>query len=569
MTQTIIDLDADSRFVEQAEYIPKEVFFELSSDHPREKLILPKLMRTGAKLLTGPRGCGKTTLMRKAFNLMLVSGNSALPIYVNFKASLRLEPIYKSSANGAYWFSTWMYLKILEGLKDTLRELDVSPSANEAFDEVTLSKIIAALEVGELEKAKSIGMDIDVYGVIESIDKAMSICGRSRCVLLLDDAAHAFSPEQQRDFFDFFRKIKSRTISPKAAIYPGVTNFAPTFNVGHDADPVDAWVDPEDGEYLDFMSSLIERRVPPEVFAELNRDRELLTVLCYSAFGIPRILLSTVRNLYSEVNEDGTKRYEVRFKRTVVLRLIKDSFNITRSVYDSLKDKYPSFINYISEGNLVFTKVLELIKTYNKDTALNKKSIIIAIRKELSADLKRIFGFFEYSGLASYKGELNKGEKGVFEQYVINISALINHNAITVARSTNVKDLAESLKSRNAHNYTRTQTDKLIPPERGDIDLSMPPCANCGTERLSVNSRFCHECGAELKASSIYEKLIMQDISVLPLTAKRIKRIKEESRIRRIKDILHDIGHEELKSVPQVGVYWAQRIYYVAEEYIS
>lgn len=201
----------------------------------------------------------------------------------------------------------------------------------------------------------------------------------------------------------------------KVVIYFGVINFVFIFNVGYDVDFVDVWVDFEDGEYLDFMSFLIERWVLLEVFVELNRDKELLMVFCYLVFGILRILLSIVRNLYFEVNEDGMKSYEVWFKRIVVLWLIKDSFNIIRSVYDFLKDKYLSFINYIFEGNFVFIKVFEFIKMYNKDIVFNKKSIIIVIRKEFLVDLKRIFGFFEYLGLVSYKGELNKGEKGVFE----------------------------------------------------------------------------------------------------------------------------------------------------------
>lgn len=149
-------------------------------------------MWIGVKFLIGLCGCGKIMLMWKVFNFMLVSGNSVFLIYVNFKVFLRLELIYKSSVNGVYWFLMWMYLKILEGLKDILCELDVSFFVNEVFDEVMLLKIIVVLEVGELEKVKSIGMDIDVYGVIESIDKVMSICGRSRCVLLLDDVVYVF-----------------------------------------------------------------------------------------------------------------------------------------------------------------------------------------------------------------------------------------------------------------------------------------------------------------------------------------------------------------------------------------
>src|SRR5436190_17566170 len=81
-------------FVEQAEYLERERFEEWTTEHPDEEVILRKLTQGGAKLLTGPRGCGKTTLLLKAYSRMLRPGYAALPVYVNFKASLKLEPLY-------------------------------------------------------------------------------------------------------------------------------------------------------------------------------------------------------------------------------------------------------------------------------------------------------------------------------------------------------------------------------------------------------------------------------------------------------------------------------------------
>ena len=69
-------MDNDSLFVEQAEYIAPSDFIEWSSDHPNEDVILKKLTQAGAKLLTGPRGCGKTTLMLKAYNSLNKMGSS-------------------------------------------------------------------------------------------------------------------------------------------------------------------------------------------------------------------------------------------------------------------------------------------------------------------------------------------------------------------------------------------------------------------------------------------------------------------------------------------------------------
>ncbi|PTX72449.1 hypothetical protein [Sulfitobacter mediterraneus] len=61
------ELPFEENFIEQAEYIGRDRFLLLAAEHPREASIVKKLVGGGAKLLIGPRGCGKSTLMRKAY----------------------------------------------------------------------------------------------------------------------------------------------------------------------------------------------------------------------------------------------------------------------------------------------------------------------------------------------------------------------------------------------------------------------------------------------------------------------------------------------------------------------
>lgn len=563
-------MDYDSVFIEQAEYISPSDFIEWSSDHPNEEVILKKLTQAGAKLLTGPRGCGKTTLMLKAYNKLCVKGSrGALPIYVNFKSSLKLEPIYRSKANGGFWFSQWMYLKIYEGLYKSLKFFKIDQENGFHVSLKDVEGIISLLELGEISKVEDKNFELSPYDLEGDISKSVSLTGKSRCVLLLDDAAHAFSPEQQRDFFEFFRKIKSRSISPKAAIYPGVTNFPPTFNIGHDAEEVNAWVNPEDDNYFWFMSTMLSRRLPDEVYDSISNEDSLLKIMCYASFGIPRILLNMVRNVYVDEGEDGSPDYRVKFNKKNVLKQVKLSNKSATDVYSSLEHKLPTYKSYIEEGGRVLIRIINLLKAYNKGKELDRKSITIAIKKELSPDLKKILGFFQYAGLVSHKGQVSRGEKGVFDMYLINLAALIDNNAIVAAKAVKTDDLAIALERRNAHEFTRTKTNALLPNSAGGLKLSMPPCQVCGEERTSEEARYCSGCGSPLKASSIYEKLVGKEIDVLPLTEARINTIKTSSSIKHVRDILHDIGHKELRSVPQVGTYWSSRIYNLAEEYIS
>lgn len=99
------DVEFQQRFIEQAEYLDPENFLELNAEHPDQEVILGKLKAGGAKLLVGPRGCGKTTLMLRAYRELLSSESSSLPIYVNFKLSLKLEPMYINSPNASFGFA--------------------------------------------------------------------------------------------------------------------------------------------------------------------------------------------------------------------------------------------------------------------------------------------------------------------------------------------------------------------------------------------------------------------------------------------------------------------------------
>ena len=256
----------DQVFVEQAEYLADESFIQWTAEHPDESKILRKLTQGGAKLISGPRGCGKTTLMLKAFHVMLQNKTAAFPVYVNYKRALTIEPIYKQGTDGTYWFNQWVILKLYLGIYETLARL-------ESKIELSISRDEAQRAAALLEMSNAGGVTLQSLTVdkLESdIDRISEKLGRTRSVLLLDDAAHAFSTDQQRDFFDFFRQIKSQSISPKAAVYPGVTNYSSSFHVGHDAEQIDVWIKPDREGYLDFMRQMIHSRLPEKIVHQIE-----------------------------------------------------------------------------------------------------------------------------------------------------------------------------------------------------------------------------------------------------------------------------------------------------------
>lgn len=560
-----------SIFVEQAEYIPTAAFQKWNTEHPEEESIIKKLSQWGAKLIIGPRGCGKTTLLLKAYDRLSKSnGKAALPVYVNFKSSLKVEPLYKTTYNAVFWFNQWILLKVYQGLFNTLKDMNIALVEGLKLKKKYVDQTITKIEFGQVHLIKE-DNTISIEILEDDIRKILDVSNKSHCVLLLDDAAHAFSSEQQRDFFDFFRQVKSKVISPKAAVYPGVTIYSSTFHIGHDAEEINVWIRPDSPNYLEFMTGLLERRLPSEVFKQLVEKRELLEVVCYSAFGLPRTLLNMVRNFYKEnSDEEENKSFDITFDKSVATKAISESLKQTLNIYASLKAQLPTYEKFINTGSEIFTKMIDLVKEWNKGKDVSNQSVTIAISRPIPAELLKVLGFFQYAGLLLPKGDVSKGEKGVFELYSIHYSALVERNVFMSQTSISISNLLVALSKRNAHSYTRTSTSALIGTENiaHSFPLSLPPCQSCKEPRTSEHSKFCPNCGAQLKTVSIFESLVSNNLTVLPLTPSRIQTIIKHSNIRTIKDILMDTENRELRKVPQIGPVWAQRMYSYAEEYL-
>ncbi len=152
-------------------------------------------------MLTGPRGCGKTTLLLKAHDYMRRK-KGEFSIYVNFKTSLKIEPLYRKNTNGSYWFNQWLLLKTYKGIFESIRDYGIKEPVELVFCEKDIDHYISKIELGIIEDINT-SDDLLTISILESeIKKVLEIVNAVSCVLLFDDAAHAFSKEQQYDFFE-------------------------------------------------------------------------------------------------------------------------------------------------------------------------------------------------------------------------------------------------------------------------------------------------------------------------------------------------------------------------------
>jgi hypothetical protein len=563
------ELPLDENFVEQAEYIPEPKFLEISAVHPDEESIVRRLSVGGAKLLVGPRGCGKTTLMLKAYYGLLRSPDaSTLPVYVNFKLSLKLEPLYANTPNAAFWFRMWLNLKIYEGVLSSLelagryRVPDTIPT----WPRVTA--MLADIEAGKID----LGSESDYYTtdrLVSNISDVLSENGLVRCVLLLDDAAHAFSPRQQEDFFEFFREVKSKEISPKAAIYPGITAHSPTFHVGHDAEQIDVWIRPDRSAYVEFMRTMAVKRFGGELPKALSATPEALEFLSFAAFGIPRSFLNMLRTIYHD--EAALFSSGATIDRRKLLDIAKQGRELSHNVYDSLLYKLPAYKVFVETGREIYYRIVATIKEFNKDKPDDNQALEVGIKKPIQPEIDKVIGFLQYAGLLMPVGQNSRGIKGVFELYMVHFGDLITENAIIGRRAKSVSAFVTAFKAQTHQAWPRIAPESLARPGRFPalFRLTLPHCQNCGAERASEQAKFCQNCGTQLKTSSLYDDLVNQDISVLPLSPRMVTRIKKNSNIRKIKDILIDTARVNLRSIKFIGPVRATHIANCAEEHVA
>lgn len=228
----------------RTEDIPTEDIMDYFVETYQDREVIQMVKATSPVVLIGSRGVGKSFLLRVSEVEMKneFENKKVLPVYLSFtKSSL----IHSSDPEQ---FMHWMLAKICSRILRVLRKYGylVNPPSNiniltgGSDSNTEKNKIELLLESYE-DSWKNTNEDISPQ-VLPSLDDFLyaieEICeetGIKRINLLIDEAAHIFRPEQQRQFFTLFRDIRTPYISCNAAVYPGVTSFGDSFQSSHDA----------------------------------------------------------------------------------------------------------------------------------------------------------------------------------------------------------------------------------------------------------------------------------------------------------------------------------------------
>lgn len=513
-----IDDDWESTLQQRADYIPlKDLPNETAAGGSIFASVIKELTNRSLRTIVGPRGCGKTHMMRYAWLACKNTSSKPFAVFSSFQRYFRLEPLLSTNAGASQLFHSWVLTRILLSAKESCDEWS-SPSIDAAsillrhdYPVEKLSSLAA-----KLERNQSIDTEYSTFSDSLSIDKTKNILDEIRVVsrrkflvLLLDDAAMTLTPDYLIEFLDIMRSLKSTSIAPKASVYPGTTEVSPRFHQGQDSVAIPAWISVETAEYDQIMQEIANIRV--KELGAIPEDTQ--AIFRFAAFGIPRAYLSMLEEFQRggfTTTQQGTNR------------ILADHMTARIGEFRTLGTKIPKFEILVGVGETVLLGIARELKTYNGSMMFRQeKGLVYGIaRDKLSALLERMFKLLAEVGLVFDDGEVKHGTPArIYRKFISHTALLVTSGVFNDGSKGggSIKQILQVIKYRSTKHPLRKSLDAIVNKSVLDsLDLALPKCAACGTRRLTDNQRFCHNCANQLVDASIFNACLGMKIADVP-----------------------------------------------------
>ena len=373
----------------RTESLKDDEILKFAIKNSNDEKIISALKSSEPCLLEGSRGTGKSFIMKMAQLDLEESEEKTLSIFISFNISSLIN------TNDSLQFYHWMLAKTLRALINKLRKnglivSDYTKSLLSNDSEIETEKIEMTLKdiVIRFEQSYKSNDDIDISTLpdIEDVKEAISeICQENsleRIYFFFDEAAHVFRPEQQRQFFNLFKDLRSAYITCNAAIYPGVTHFGESFEPVHDCSYQILERNITDGDYLTYFKDMVLKQADSDVSKAINNQIDVFNTLALSCGGNPRILLKTIQDL-SKFNTQEVNKEIKEFYRSKIW-----------TEHTELGDKYKGHKQLIDWGrDFLENIVIETIKENEKS------SIYFWINKDVPEAVKESLRLLTYTGI--------------------------------------------------------------------------------------------------------------------------------------------------------------------------
>ncbi len=508
-----------------------------------ERRIVDALKGSGANLLEGSRGVGKSMLLRMAEIELDADFKTAkkLGVYVNFKTSTLLEGV-KADERDA--FQIWLNLKILEALHEKMLAQNLIAKSGESDpyervfgvasvgktktlleEKIHLLQKLAFKKADQTDIVEKLGKDFltkaqDITFLTNIIKEACELFSLSKIIFLFDEAAHTFIPSQQTIFFEIFKLLHGGKVACKAAVYPTVTNYGRNFEVGQDAIILSVFrFDPGEAgrrENRDHFRSILEKRLPKasrlrkKIFpygAELDLCIDLSN-------GNPRALLHIINSALSS----GTSLSE----RSVSLAVQSYVDQELLPYHQSLAKRLPTYAPHIQVGlDLLRGYIVPEIRTKNhRQTKSRYQSAFFTIHRDMSPNLKLALDILSYSGMVSQMGTVKIAGGNTGPRYLVNLALMATEKAFDTAKIADAisrLSLTDYREFSSADTQIKTYLDSLLVPTA--------MCSSCSAP-LAQNAKFCSECGHPVPAIAIVSTLLEESVDELSISSRLKHRVK-------------------------------------------
>lgn len=557
---------------QRADYIPLDELKEETARNNYFDKIIENLTTRKLTLIEGPRGCGKTHMMRYASLLCQEDNTKPFAVYASFNRYYRLEPLLTSNIDAIGLFHSWVLAQLLIAAKDSINKTSPTTQPDavaQAFNYIDLSildNLVMQLERGNplTNEEASLERKLSISNVKNILNNLCALSNRKRSILLLDDAALTLTPEYMKEFFDIFKNLKSIEITPKASVYPGTTEYGARFHPTQEGDVYSVWLSVEDPSYSDIMDEIAKARISD--FGAIPKD--INEYLKMASFGVPRAYLMMLQEFHSG---------NFRTIQQGLNRLIQHHIEDRVKEFNSMTHKSPKLKNIIEIGNDVFSKICSLLKKSNETIkSKNEKQLKIGISgvKE-NPYVERMFNLLVEAGLLYEVAEtVSHGKNRDYVRYIPHISALLNLKAFSASeKGVPIKNIVENLKLPSTKHPIRRSVSTLIKTDIiSSLTFNLPPCGNCGATRLNQVQKFCHNCGSELIPISTFEQCMKLPLYEVPgLTTWQMNKIKNEiPKFRNIGDFLSSQDpSKELRKAERIGYARAEKIIRLVQGFVD
>jgi hypothetical protein len=472
-----------SEFFYRTEDIKPEEISSYFVETKKDREILTALKARNPIVLAGSRGVGKSFLLRVAQSELLAafSTDKVFPVYVTFSKSSLINT--QDPAQFEHWMLARICARIVRDLStngllgaDPTSIAILTGSSAGSSEPTKIEQIAEAFEESWKRPATTVNIEglpsIEKFkDAIEDLCKSLDL---ARIVLLIDEAAHIFLPQQQREFFTLFRDLRSPYITCKAAVYPGVTSYGETFQPIHDATMLALERYVLDSDYIANMREIVEKQAGSELISEIARHGQNFAILAFAATGNPRVLLKTL-NRSKKVNGQSVNEVIREYYRVDIW-----------AEHSTLPEKYAGHRTLIDWGRSFIEKdVLPDLQKKNNtylqigqglDSQGERKSTCFFwVHRDAPQPVKEALRLLAYTGIVSeHATGIRATRSEVGSRYLVNLGCLFALEAtptimaFRIAKSLDPRRMSEFGANHSSYQSLLSAVPTFTEPEIGE-----------------------------------------------------------------------------------------------------